>query len=190
MSGLLLVVVGLILAIAGTRSLRWVFFAAGFGAGWLVAAAVGASTGAALLWAAAGAVLALVLAVVAARIAFLVAGALVGAVVGSRLLQVIEGGQASIALAVVFIPAASVVGAVIASRWRQGVLAWATAIGGSALVLAGIAVLAPRTLGWLRNPTTGTGAVLAIVIWAVLALGARIMQKSLSGRSDPEVTRA
>jgi hypothetical protein len=54
MSGLLLVVVGLILALAGARSLRWAFFAAGLGAGWLVATVVGASAGSALLWAAGG----------------------------------------------------------------------------------------------------------------------------------------
>src|SRR5437763_17043321 len=105
MSGPLLIVVGLVLALAGVRSLRWAFFAAGLGAGWLVATAFGASTGPALVWGLVGAVGALMLAVVAARVAFLVVGALVGAVVGSRLLQIIEGGDVKIVLAAVFIPA-------------------------------------------------------------------------------------
>jgi hypothetical protein len=190
MSGLLLIVVGLILALAGVRSLRWAFFAAGLGAGWLVATVLGVSTGPALLWAVASAVVALVLAVVAARVAFLVMGALIGAVVGSRLLQIIEGGHASIALAVLFIPAAAIVGAVITSRWRQRVLGWATAIGGSALILAGIAVLAPGTLGWLRNPTTATGTVLSFAIWVVLAVAGRMTQKRLSGQPGRRLAAA
>jgi hypothetical protein len=187
MSGLVLVVVGLVLAFAGARSLRWAFFAAGLGAGWLVAAAFGASVGSALLWGLVGAVVALVLAVVAARIAFLVVGALVGAVVGSRLLQIVESGTASIALAALFIPAAAVVGAVVAARWRQRVLGWATAVAGSALILAGLALLAPSSLGWLRHPTTAAGTVLAFVIWVALAVGARIAQKRLAGGSRAEV---
>jgi hypothetical protein len=190
MSGWVLIVAGIVLGIAGVRSLRWAFFAAGFGAGWLVSAVFGVSTGSALLWAIGGALVALVLAVVAARVAFLIVGALIGALVGSRLLQIVEGGDASIALAVLFIPAAAVVGAVIAARWRQGVLGWATAIGGSALVLAGLAVLAPTTLGWLRNPTTAAGSVLAFAIWIALAVGARIAQKRLSGQSRPPVAPA
>ena len=170
--------------------MRWAFFAAGLGAGWLIATVLGVSTGPALLWAAVGAVVALVVAVVAARFAFLIVGALIGALVGSRLLQIIEGGHASIALAVVFIPAAAVVGAVIAARWRERMLGWATAIGGSALVLAGLAVLAPSTLGWLRNPTTATGTVLAFAIWVVLAVAARMTQKRLAGQSRPAVAPA
>jgi hypothetical protein len=190
MSGLFLVVVGLFLALLGVRSLRWAFFATGLGAGWLVASVFGVSTGPALLWALAGALIALVLAVVAARVAFLVIGALVGAVVGSRLLQIIEGGSASIALAALFVPAAAVVGAVIAARWRGRVLGWATAIAGSALVLAGLALLAPTTLGWLRNPTTAAGTVLSFVLWIALSVGARMAQKRLSGQSRPAVATA
>ena len=72
----------------------------------------------------------------------------------------------------------------VASQWRQRVLGWFTAIGGSALILAGFAVSAPDTLGWLRNPTTGAGAVLAFALWVVLAVAGRMTQRRLSGQSD------
>jgi len=90
----------------------------------------------------------------------------------------------------VFIPAAAVVGAVIGSRWRQRVLDWATAIGGAALILAGIAVWAPGALGWLGNPTTASPAVLASALWIALAVGGPMTQKRLSGRSTCAAARA
>jgi hypothetical protein len=81
--GALSIVVGLVLALLGARSIRLLFFASGFGLGWLLAAAFSASAVVSLLVGVAGGVLAFVLGLIAARVAFFAMGALVGAVIGA-----------------------------------------------------------------------------------------------------------
>ena len=133
-----MVLVGLMLAMAGIWSVRLVLVCAGAGAAWLLADAFGAGTGTGLLVAAAGGLVAFVTGLLAARVLFFVVGLVVGAVIGARLFAILDTGEASVLLAAVFVPAVAVVGGVVVGRWRERMVGWATAIGGAALVLAGL----------------------------------------------------
>lgn len=172
-----MVIVGLVLALAGIKSVRIALVAAGSGATWLVADAFHASTATGLILAAAGGFMALVVAMVAARLAFFAVGAVVGVVVGARLFGILDTGESSILLATVFIPAVAVVGAVVLNRWRERLVGWATAVAGSALVLSGLGRLAPDSLGFLREPEGSVGQVTATALWVALAVVGRASQK-------------
>src|SRR4051812_31989114 len=143
MSGGVMLIVGLVLALAGIWSVRVALTAAGAGTAWLLADALGSGAVTGLLAAGAGAVLALVVGLLAARVMFFVVGAVVGAVAGARLYAILDTGESSALLAVVFVPAVALVGGVVAERWRERFIGWATAIGGSALVLTGLGLMAP-----------------------------------------------
>lgn len=180
MEALVLVIVGVLLAVGGIWSVRLVLVCAGAGAAWLVADAFGASLGTAALVAGASGLLALLVGVLAARVLFFVVGLVVGAVVGARLFTILDTGDASVLLAVVFVPAVAVVGGVALERWRERLVGWVTAIGGSALVLAGLGRV-DAGVRFIADPEdTGEQAV-AVVAWIVLAVLARMVQKSLGG---------
>lgn len=180
MEALVLVLVGVLLAVGGIWSVRLVLVCAGAGAAWLVADAFGAGLGTAALVAAASGLLALLVGVLAARVLFFVVGLVVGAVVGARLFTILDTGDASVLLAVVFVPAVAVVGGVALERWRERLVGWVTAIGGSALVLAGLGRV-DAGVRFIADPEdTGEQAV-AVVAWVVLAVLARMVQKSLGG---------
>lgn len=180
MEALVLVLVGVLLAVGGIWSIRLVLVCAGAGAAWLVADAFGASLGTAALVAGASGLLALLVGVLAARVLFFVVGLVVGAVVGARLFTILDTGDASVLLAVVFVPAVAVVGGVALERWRERLVGWVTAIGGSALVLAGLGRV-DAGVRFIADPEdTGEQAV-AVVAWIVLTVLARMVQKSLGG---------
>lgn len=183
MSGGLMVIVGLVLAIAGIWSVRLVLITAGAGAAWLLADAFEASTGTALLIAAGGGLLAFVVGLIAARILFFAVGSIVGAVVGARVFAILDTGDASILLAVIFVPAIAVLGAIAAEKWRQRFLGWACAIGGSGLVLSGLGRMAPDSLGFLSDPTGPASQATSTLLWIGLAIVGRLAQRSLS-KSD------
>ena len=147
-----MVLVGLVLAVAGIWSIRLVLVSAGAGAAWLLADAFGAGTDTGLLIAAAGGLLAFLTGLLAARVLFFVVGLVVGTVVGARLFAILDTGDASVLLAVVFVPAVAVVGGVVMGRWRERLIGWATAIGGSALVLAGLGRMNADMSGFLADP--------------------------------------
>lgn len=175
-----LVLVGLLLAVGGIWSARLVLVCAGAGAAWLVADAFGASTGTSALIAAASGLLALLVGVLAARVLFFVVGLVVGAVVGARLFAILDTGEASVLLAVVFVPAVAVVGGVALERWRERLIGWATAIGGSALVLAGVGRVDAGVRAVVDPQDYGEQAV-AVAAWVVLAVLARVAQRKLGG---------
>jgi hypothetical protein len=129
--------------------------------------------------AAASGLLALLVGVLASRVLFFVVGLVVGAVVGARLFTILDTGDASILLAVVFVPAVAVVGGVVLERWRDRFIGWATAIGGSALVLAGLG----RTDSGARvfgDPGDYGEQAISVVAWVLLAVLARVVQRRLS----------
>ena len=181
MDGALSVVVGLVLALLGTRSIRLLFFLSGFGLGWLLASAFSASAGVSLLAGVAGGVSAFVLGLIAARVAFFVLGALVGAVVGARFFAIVDTSDSNVLLAVIFVPAVAICAGVAAQRWRAGFLGWVTAIAGSALVLSGLGRLLPDTLGFLADPQTTASQLLSTGLWVVLSVVARGAQRSNGG---------
>lgn len=179
-----MVLVGLLLAVAGIWSVRLVLVSAGAGAAWLLADAFGAGTATGLLIAAAGGLLAFVTGLLAARVLFFVIGLVVGAVVGARLFVILDSGEASVLLAAVFVPAVAVVGGVAVGRWRERMVGWATAIGGSALVLAGISRLDYDVPGFGGDPQGYGEQGIAVVAWVALAVLSRIAQRRwMSSRS-------
>ena len=181
MDASVLVLVGLLLAVGGIWSARLVLVCAGAGAAWLLADAFGVGTGTSLLIAGASGVLGLVVGLVAARVLFVVLGLVVGAVIGARLFAVLDTGDASVLLAVVFVPAVAVVGGVALGRWRERVIGWATAIGGSGLVLAGVGRI-DAGVRVLSEPRDAGEQGIAVVAWVVLAVVGRLVQRRI-GRS-------
>jgi len=182
MSGLTMVVIGLVLGLAGGWSIRTVLTVMGFGAGWLLANVFDASLLVTAVVAAVGALLAWVLVRLAATLVFFVVGALVGLLVGARLFRLLEGGDGNLLLAVVFIPAIGIAGGWLAEKTREAFVAWGTSIGGAALVLAGLGVLVD-SLSWLRDPSETWQAVLGVVAWVALSVFFRLSQKAV-GTND------
>ncbi len=181
MEALVLVVVGVLLAVGGIWSIRLVLVCAGAGAAWLVADAFGASAATSALVAAASGLLALLVGVLAARVLFFVVGLVVGAVVGARLFTILDTGDASVLLAVVFVPAVAVVGGVALERWRERLVGWVTAIGGSALVLAGLGRV-DSDVRVVSDPVDYGEQAISVAAWVALAVLARVVQKRV-GRS-------
>lgn len=176
-SGLILIIIGMLLCFAGTRSLRLAISASGFGAAWIVADAFGASSSAALLVGVCGAVVALGVTLIMSRLLFLLVGGVVGAVVGAGLLVLVDQDERSILLAVFFIPAMAVAFAVLANRMRRGFLAWGTAFAGAWLVLSGVGLVAPESLGGLHDPDETAGQLVLILLWVGLAFVGRAAQR-------------
>lgn len=181
MSGLTMVVIGLVLGLAGGWSIRTVLTVMGFGTGWLLANVFDASLLVTAVVAAAGALLAWVLVRLAATLVFFVVGALVGLLVGARLFRLLEGGDGNLLLAVVFIPAIGIAGGWLAEKTREAFVAWGTSIGGAALVLAGLGVLVD-SLSWLRDPSETWQAVLGVAAWVALSVFFRLSQKAVGTR--------
>lgn len=172
-----MILVGLVLAVAGIWSVRLVLVCAGAGAAWLLADAFGAGTGTGLLIAAAGGLLAFLTGLLAARVLFFVVGLVVGAVIGARLFAILDTGEASVLLAVVFVPAVAVVGGVVVGRWRERMVGWATAIGGAALVLAGLGRVDADLPGFPSDPQGYGEQGFALVSWAALSVLGRFVQR-------------
>ena len=100
MSGLTMIVIGLVLGLAGGWSIRTVLMLVGFGAGWLLADVFNASFLVSLVIALVAAALAWLVLRLATTIVFFVVGGLVGAAVGARLYRLLEGGDGNLLLAV------------------------------------------------------------------------------------------
>lgn len=180
MEALVLVLVGVLLAVGGIWSIRLVLVCAGAGAAWLVAEAFGASAGTSALIATASGLLALLVGVLAARVLFFVVGLVVGAVVGARLFTILDTGDASVLLAVVFVPAVAVVGGVALERWRERLVGWVTAIGGSALVLAGLGRV-DSDVRFVSDPGDYGEQAISVAAWVLLAVLARVVQRRVGG---------
>jgi hypothetical protein len=182
MSGDILIVVGLLLGLTGVWSLRLTVMLLGFGAGWLVADAFEVSRWTALGVGLAVGVIALATAVLASKVVVLLLGLMAGAVVGAKLFLVVDRGDASLVLAVVFIPAVALSCGYLAGRWRTRFLAWATAAAGAALALSGLGLLWPSGLRLLHNPDQPGKQAVSAVVWVVLAVLMRLVQRRLLNR--------
>lgn len=177
MDGVLSILVGLALALLGTRSVRLLFFASGFGLGWLLAAAFSASALASVVVGLAGGASAFLLGLIAARVAFFAMGAVIGGLVGARVYAILDRGESSVLLAVIFVSAVAICSGFAVQRWRSGFLGWVCAIGGSALVLSGLGRLFPDALGFLADPESTGSQWLSTGLWVVLAVVARGVQR-------------
>lgn len=181
MSGLAMIVIGLVLGLAGGWSIRTVLTLAGFGAGWLLANVFGASLLVTVVVALVAAGVAWLLVRVAATLVFFVVGALVGLLVGARLFRLLEGGDGNLLLAIVFIPAIGIAGGWIAEKTRERFVAWGTSIGGAALLLAGLGV-SVSSLSWLRDPNEAWQAIVGVVAWVALSVFFRLSQKAVGSK--------
>lgn len=167
--GLALLAAGLLLCLTGVRSLRLAAACAGFGMGSVLAEALGARPLTVVLVGAAGAVGALLAAGLLVRTGFFVVGALAGgaiAAAGFRTFSVIGW---SPTLIVIVVLAAALLGGVGATQVRSPVLVVVTALAGAGLALRGVATLLPSLLGFLREPGTLLGSVVATAVWLALA---------------------
>jgi hypothetical protein len=176
----ILLVLGAVLCFAGAWSIRMTVLVAGFGAAWLLANALGASFGATLVIALGGAVVALLLTLVLSKLVLFVSGAAVGAVVGAELFAVLGGKQSSWVLAVVFVPAVAVVFGFLADKLERRFLIWATALGGAAMVLAGVGALGVSALHLFKRPDGAGQSILLAACWVVLAFLGRSVQLGLT----------
>jgi hypothetical protein len=184
MSGVVLILIGMLLCLTGAWSVRLAVLTAGFGVSWLLADAFGASTGTALLIAASGALLAFLLSLVLSKLMLLFVGGVVGAVVGAKLFVLLDGTDASALLAVVFIPTIAFLFAFLAQRWSRNFLAWATSFGGAAIALTGLGQLAPNHVGALKAPDSTTEQLVFAASWLLLGLLGRTIQMRLLGQGS------
>ena len=184
MSALVVTLVGLVLLLAGSLSVRLAVLAAGFGVSWMLAEAMGADTATTLLVSVAGAVLAFLLTLVAARLLFFVCGLCVGALIGAKLFVLVQGGTADVLLAVIVVPAVALLCAFLARRLERRFLVWGTAVAGAALVLSGVGRLWTDA-GELWKPESGGAVVLMLVLWVVLAvIGSQVQKRTTARPAD------
>lgn len=168
--GLALLVAGLLLCFTGARSLRLAAACAGLGMGSVLADALGAGPLGVLLVGAAGAVGALLLAGLLVQTGFFLVGALAGgaiAAAGFRTFSVVGWNPT---LVVIVVLAAALLGGVGATQVRSPVLAVVTALAGAGLAVRGAVTLAPSLLGFLREPATLFGSLIATAVWLALAV--------------------
>lgn len=180
MNAVVLLLVGLVLCFAGARSLRIGALASGFGATWLVADAFGASTGTALLVSAAGAVTVLILSIIVSRVLLFVAGVCAGGVIGARLLVLTTTGSADDdrwLLALVFVPTFALLCGFLAATFKHRFLAWATAVAGAALIVAGLGRIDTSLTDGLWRPDDTLGALAVTVLWVGFAIAGHRYQQ-------------
>jgi hypothetical protein len=185
MSGVAVLVVGLLLCFAGRRSLHLAVLLSGFALGWLLADALGATAGVAAIVALCSAVVAWVLATFVFRAALFFVGAIAGGVIGAKLFGLLEGGDGNALLAVLFTAALAVVAGVLVQRFRESAVVWACAFGGAGLALSGLARIWPHTLGFLRTPDTTAEAVIDAAAWLLLGTAGWVVQRRLTARRTP-----
>jgi hypothetical protein len=175
--GLALLAAGLLLCFVGARSLRLAAACAGFGAGSLLADAFGAGWLTVVLVGAAGAVAALVLVGLVVRAGFFVVGAAAGGAVAAAWFRTFAVVAWSPALIVIVVLALALLGGLGATQARSPVLAVATALAGAALAVRGLTAAGPAFLGFLHEPTTLLGGVVATAVWLALAVAGLLTQR-------------
>src|SRR3954471_10871345 len=153
-SGVGVVLVGLVLCFLGLWSVHLALLASGFALGWLLAESLGGSLAVTFVVAACAAVVAWALATFVFRAGLLVIGAIAGGVIGAKLFGLLEGGDGNVLLAVLFVLAVAVLTGLAAQRFHEKALVWACALGGAGLALSGAARGWPDTPGVLRTPHT------------------------------------
>jgi len=183
MSGIGLVVVGLLLCFVGLRSIHLALLASGFALGWLVAEGLGATVTVAAIIALCAAALTWVLARLVFRAGLFVVGAVAGGVIGAKLFGLLEGGHGNPVLAVLFVVAIAAVTGLAAQRYRETAAVAACAFGGAGLALSGVARIWPSALGFLRVPHTTAEAIVSAAAWIALgALGWSVQRRLLRTR--------
>ncbi len=189
MSGWVILLVGVVLCFFGVGSMHVAILASGFGLGWVLADIFRASDGTALIIAAAGALVAWVLVTLVFKVAAFFVGVITGSLIGARVAAVLTAGEPNIAVTIVLVVAVAVAFGFLADRYRRRVLLWATAIGGAGLVLGALGLIAPSTLGFLRDPAAGVEQVTSTAIWIGLSAAGWVTQRALFPKALREERR-
>ncbi|MEQ3552533.1 hypothetical protein WIS52_18830 [Pseudonocardia nematodicida] len=176
-TGLGVLVVGLVLCLAGGRSVDLALLASGFAVGWLLTEPYDASFGTAVLVGVAVAAGSWLLARVVFKVALLAIGGLAGAVVGAKIFGLLQPVDRSVLLVLLFVAATAVIGALVTRRFRRTAPAAVCALAGAALTLSGLARTFPAALDFLRQPLPGWQVAVTAVVWVVLAAAGWAVQR-------------
>ncbi|HEY0813862.1 MAG TPA: hypothetical protein VGE11_11345 [Pseudonocardia sp.] len=178
-----LLVAGLLLCFAGVRTMRLAAAAAGFGLGVVVATVFGAGVLGVLLIGVLMGVAALVVAGAVVGAGFFVVGALGGGLIAASFFRTFAMVGTNVALMLLIVLVAALVGGAGAAWAGSTVLVAVTALAGAGLVIRGIVTLGPSFIGFLRDPTTVLGALVATLAWLALAvLGFVVQRRRLASR--------
>jgi len=169
MTGVVVLLVGVLLCFYGIRSVNLALLASGFALGYLVADAVGATGWTAVLVGLGAAVLAWVLVSLVFRFATFVVGLATGAVIGAKFWSALHNPQTSVLLGIVLVAAVAFLSAFLAEKYARRMLLWLTALGGASIILSGLGILWPSVFGALRHPDDGVEQTIMLVAWLVLA---------------------
>jgi hypothetical protein len=178
-SGWIVVGVGVVLCFFGIGSVHLAILASGFGLGWLLADLFGTSGWTPLLVAVSAALILELLVALVFKIARFVVGMVAGSLIGAKLYSVTSGGDRNIVLAAVVVVATALVFGFLADKFRERALLWATALGGAGLILSGLGLIWPDSVGFLRHPTSGGEQALSTALWVALAAAGWLTQRRL-----------
>ncbi|MFC7450898.1 DUF4203 domain-containing protein [Rhodococcus daqingensis] len=178
MSGLAVLLVGVVLCFWGIGSLHVAVLAAGFGLGWLVADLFNASLTTLFLFALIGAVTSWVVTTLIFKFSAYFIGGLTGAMAGAKIADVLQPGDNNWALSAIVILAVAVAAAFLADKYRARALLWLTSIGGASMILTGLG-RTTDALAFLHEPQAGWEQITSTVLWIVLAAAGWIVQRRL-----------
>ncbi|MFD4180121.1 DUF4203 domain-containing protein [Rhodococcus sp. NPDC058514] len=178
MSGLAVLLVGVVLCFWGIGSLHVAVLAAGFGLGWLIADLFHASLATLFLFALIGAVASWVVTTLIFKFSAYFIGGLTGAMAGAKLADVLQPGDRNWALSAIVIVAVAVASAFLADKYRARALLWLTSIGGASMILSGLGRTSD-TLAFLHEPTAGWEQVTSTLLWIALSAAGWIVQRRL-----------
>ncbi|MFC4603269.1 DUF4203 domain-containing protein [Rhodococcus kronopolitis] len=178
MSGLAVLLVGVVLCFWGIGSLHVAVLAAGFGLGWLIADLFNASLTTLFLFALIGAVTAWVVTSLIFKFSAYFIGGLTGAMAGAKLADVLQHGDSNWALSGIVIVSVGVASAFLADRYRARALLWLTSIGGASMILGGLG-RTTDSLAFLHDPAEGWEQVTSTLLWIALAGAGWFVQRRL-----------
>jgi hypothetical protein len=181
-SGLIVVVAGLVLCFGGIASINLALLLSGFGGAYLLAEAFGATDWDAIWVAVGAAVIIWLVAAYVFRLAPFVIGAVTGGVIGAKLWSALGNGDSNVILAVVLVVAVATSAALLADRYGRRVVLWVTPLGGASVAMTGVAVLWPDQMGVLDHPDRGWEQTLMFVVWIALAASGFYVQRRVFGR--------
>lgn len=178
MSGLAILLVGIVLCFWGIGSLHVAVLAAGFGLGWLIADLFNASLATLFLFALIGAVASWVVTTLVFKFSAYFIGALTGAMAGAKIADVLQPGENNWALSGIVILAVAVAAAFLADKFRARALLWLTSIGGASMILSGLG-RTTSSLAFLEHPSQGWEQVTSTVLWIAIAAAGWLVQRRL-----------
>lgn len=178
MSGIAVLLVGIVLCFWGIGSLHVAVLAAGFGLGWLIADLFSASLATLFLFALIGAVASWVVTTLVFKFSAYFIGGLTGAMAGAKIADVLQPGENNWALSGIVIVAVAVAAAFLADKYRARALLWLTSIGGASMILSGLG-RTTSSLDFLAHPSQGWEQVTSTVLWIALAAAGWLVQRRL-----------